>query len=165
MIRIRPLQEEDIPDVHAIDAVSFSLPWPKESFEMELRNPVSLCRVAEVCGPDGDWHIVGMMITWIIVDEAHIATIAVHPDYRQQGVARLLLASMLKTSIELGVCMATLEVRYGNKKAQRLYESFKFEVVAKRPCYYSDNNEDALIMTVNGLGKEYLMWLEKYQVL
>jgi ribosomal-protein-alanine N-acetyltransferase len=65
----------------------------------------------------------------------------------------------------MGVCMATLEVRDGNKKAQRLYEDFKFEIVAKRHSYYSDNNEDALIMTLNGLGKEYLMWLEKTQVL
>jgi ribosomal-protein-alanine N-acetyltransferase len=148
IIHIRPMTLDDVAAVHAIDELSFSLPWPEKSFRYELtENPASMCRVAEW----DDAGIVGMIVLWLIVDEAHIATIAVHPDYRGRGIARTLLADGLERMRALGAKTATLEVRTGNRAAQALYESFGFEVVGRRPRYYKDTGEDAVIMTLHRL--------------
>jgi ribosomal-protein-alanine N-acetyltransferase len=102
-----------------------------------------------------------MVVVWLIVDEAHIATLAVHPDYRGRRIARRLVKVALKEAILRGMNQATLEVRANNLAAQNLYRQLGFEIVGNRPRYYRDNNEDALIMTVSGLGQSYLDWLEK----
>jgi ribosomal-protein-alanine N-acetyltransferase len=101
-----------------------------------------------------------MIVVWRILDEAHVATIAVDPEYRGRGIGRRLLVQGLKSAIQNGSRIATLEVRASNITAQNLYRSFSFEVVGRRQRYYRDNNEDALIMTVSNLGEEYLRWLE-----
>lgn len=147
-LHIRPMTLDDVPAVHAIDVRSFSLPWPESSFRYELtENPASLCRVAEIDGVG----IVGTIVLWVIVDEVHIATIAVHPDYRGRGIARMLLTEGLERARSLGAQTATLEVRTGNRPAQALYDSFGFEVVGRRPRYYKDTGEDAVIMTLHRL--------------
>jgi len=82
-VDIRKMTLDDLPQVIAIDQVSFSLPWPERSFRFEITdNPASRCWVIE--GEGG--RIIGMLVLWLIVDEAHIATIAVHADYRRQGI-------------------------------------------------------------------------------
>jgi len=86
--------------------------------------------------------------------------LSVHPEYRGQGISRELLAATLVDAISKGMGIATLEVRANNLIAQALYSRFSFEVVGRRPRYYRDNDEDALIMTVEGLDKRYLRWLE-----
>src|SRR5690606_23674322 len=111
---------------------------------------------------DGSKVIAGVIVLWMILDEAHIATIAVHPDYRRRGIGKQLIATALAEGIRQGAASATLEVRAGNEAAQNLYRLFRFEVVGRRPRYYRDNNEDALIMTVNSLDDRYLQWLESY---
>ena len=95
-----------------------------------------------------------MSIVWIISDEAHIATIAIHPEFRGLGYGKRLLAETLRQSIMRGVILATLEVREGNLNALNLYRSFGFIVVGQRPQYYRDNNENALVMTVEPLGMQ-----------
>jgi ribosomal-protein-alanine N-acetyltransferase len=103
--------------------------------------------------------VVGVIVVWLIEDEAHIATISIHPDYRGQGISRELLAAALLESIRQGTVLATLEVRANNLIAQALYRKFRFDVAGRRARYYRDNQEDALIMTVVGLDENYARWL------
>jgi ribosomal-protein-alanine N-acetyltransferase len=157
---IRPMQAEDLPAVQAIDQVSFAMPWPASAYRYELYdNPHSLLWVAEAVGPDEQRQVVGMVVVWLIIDEAHIATIAVHPDYRARGIAAELMAAALSGALEHGMLTATLEVRAHNPPAHKLYQRFRFEVVGRRPRYYRDNNEDALIMTIDKLDRGYRDWL------
>lgn len=143
---------EDVPQVQAIDQLSFSLPWPESSFKFELtENENSLCQVAVV-----DGRIAAMIVVWIIVDEAHVGTIATHPDFRGRGLARQLLAHTLLQAMPLGAVLAMLEVRRGNTPAIQLYEAFGFEVCGERRHYYQDNGEDALLMTLPKLEETHL---------
>ncbi len=159
-VLIRSMQVEDLSAVREIDQLSFSLPWPESAFAYELHeNPDSLLWVAAANDSNGAAVIVGMIVVWLIVDETHIATIAVHPDYRGQGISKALMKAALTETVRRGFSIATLEVRANNKTAQNLYRRFGFEIVGGRPRYYRDNNEDALIMTVKGLDLLYLEWM------
>lgn len=187
-IYIRSMRTGDIPYVVEIDRLSFSLPWPSGAYEYELKNTkgntsghsqqwVAASRLSssEVNystssnrntiepGPIMDQNeiIVGMIISWYIVDEVHIATLAVRPDYRRQGIAERLLSKALSEAIGQDFYIFTLEVRAGNIAAQRLYLKFGFEIVGKRPRYYKDNQEDALIMTLKNIGTPYETWLRE----
>ena len=159
---IRPMGWADLDQVLEIDRMSFSLPWPESAYRYELAdNPASLLWVAEATPPESEWaDIAGMIVVWLILDEAHIATLAVHPDYRGRGISRQLLSVALYESAHKGARRAMLEVRAGNLVAQNLYRKFGFEVVSRRPHYYKDNNEDALLMNLDPLGEQYLGWLE-----
>jgi ribosomal-protein-alanine N-acetyltransferase len=130
--------------VHAIDVGSFTLPWPERSLRFEVSdNPAARCWVAELEG-----QVVGMLVLWLIVDEAHIATLAIQPDYRRQGLAKQLLVEALRTAYQEGARQALLEVRAGNEAAQAMYRTFGFEEVGRRAKYYKDNGEDAILMTL-----------------
>jgi ribosomal-protein-alanine N-acetyltransferase len=160
-IRIRPMQPDDLEQVRLIDRLSFSLPWPESAFQYELNaNPAALLWVAEVEPVPEERVVVGMIVVWLIVDEAHIATIAVHPDFRGQGIGRRLLSTALRQAIRKGASQSMLEVRAGNVSAQALYRRFGFEVTYRRPRYYRDNQEDALLMNLTGMDEKYLGWLE-----
>lgn len=149
-ITIRPMRVDDLGIVHQIDCLSFSLPWPANAFRYELlENQNSRLWVAEIESADKVGVVVGAIVVWLVVDEAHIATLAVHPDYRRRGIATKLLKTALKECARLGMRSATLEVRAGNLEAQSLYRRFGFEVVGRRRAYYQDNQEDALIMTLS----------------
>ena len=100
-----------------------------------------------------------MIVIWAILDEAHVATIAVNPDYRGQGIGRRLLAIGLQAAYQRGARMAFLEVRRSNTVAQNLYQRFGFQVVSERLRYYQDNHEDALLMTLEQLQPEELLAL------
>jgi ribosomal-protein-alanine N-acetyltransferase len=156
-IRIRAMQIEDLQQVHAIDTGSFSMPWPLSSYRFELlENPSSMLWVAEASSPEMASVVVGMVVVWMIMEEAHIATIAVHPAYRGRGIGRQLLAHSLQEAVLKGATQATLEVRASNEVAQNLYLELGFQIVGRRPKYYQDNLEDALIMTAFGLSYETL---------
>jgi len=160
IIHIRPMRLEDLEQVHTIDRASFSMPWPESSYRYELlENPNSRSWVAVTNASDDNQPVTGVVVIWLIEDEAHIATIAVHPEYRGQGISRELLAFALSNVIQEGARLATLEVRANNLIAQALYLRFRFEIVGRRPRYYRDNDEDALIMTADGLDDTYLRWL------
>ncbi len=144
---IRRMTLDDLPAVVALDRMSFSLPWPERSFRFELTdNPASRCWVAEA-----DGEIVGMLVAWLLVDEAHIATLATHPAYRRRGIARKLLRRALRSMAEEGAVSSLLEVRESNAAAQELYRRFGYEAVGRRKRYYKDTDEDAILMTLTGL--------------
>jgi [ribosomal protein S18]-alanine N-acetyltransferase len=160
-LKYRPMALEDIPRVHEIDVLSFSLPWPQNSYQFELtQNPSTLAIVNELIPPGAIPIIIGMAVVWIMVDEAHIATIAIHPQFRGHGIGKKLLAETLRRSIQRGATLATLEVREHNSIAQQMYQKFGFEIVGRRLRYYQDNNEDAVLMTLSKLGDGYLSWLD-----
>jgi ribosomal-protein-alanine N-acetyltransferase len=149
---IRPMRQDDLEQVGEIDRVSFSMPWPKKAFQYELNdNPRSTLWVAEANTPGRKNQIVGVIVSWLIIDEVHIATLAIHPNHRGKGIAQRLILAALQDAVKKGAHQATLEVRTNNIPAQELYRSFGFIVVGRRVQYYRDNNEDALIMTATEL--------------
>jgi len=149
---IRPMRQDDLEQVGEIDRVSFSMPWPKKAFQYELNdNPRSTLWVAEANTPGRKNQIVGVIVSWLIIDEVHIATLAIHPNHRGKGIAQRLILAALQDAVKKGAHQATLEVRANNIPAQELYRSFGFIVVGRRVQYYRDNNEDALIMTATEL--------------
>ncbi|HXQ33139.1 MAG TPA: ribosomal protein S18-alanine N-acetyltransferase [Anaerolineales bacterium] len=151
-IIIRKMTLDDIDRVIEIDRMSFSLPWPERSFRFELTdNPASRCWVAEL-----DGKLVGMVVAWLIVDEVHVATIATHPDFRRQGIAKRLLSYTLRELRNEGAQSSFLEVRASNYGAQDMYRKFGYEESGIRPRYYKDNDEDALLMTLESLDVERL---------
>jgi ribosomal-protein-alanine N-acetyltransferase len=92
-----------------------------------------------------------MIDVWLILDQAHIATLAVHPDYRGKGIAADLLIKVLVEAVNRGARRAMLEVRASNQIAQSLYKDYGFEIVNRRRRYYRDNDEDALLMNLDNL--------------
>ncbi len=143
---LRPMRLADLPAVYAIDQASFPSPAKSGTYEYELTQanvPVNyqiLLAAATLVGYAGFWLQGG--------DEAHIMTIATHPQWRRQGLGELLLINLLYLAGEQAATMATLEVRRSNQAAQALYHKYAFVVEGERPRYYRDTNEDAVIMTV-----------------
>ena len=152
-LTIRKMMVDDVSAVVDLDQKSFSLPWPERSFRFELTdNPASRCWVAEL-----DGKVVGMIVVWLIVDEAHVATLATHPDHRRQGIGRRLLAHALRHLIADGARSSFLEVRESNLAAQEMYRKFGYEAAGRRRRYYRDNDEDAILMNLESLTVERLM--------
>jgi len=148
-LTIRAMAIGDLGAVAELDAISFSHPWPKNAFAIELANQGARCWVAEA-----DGGVIAALVFWRVLDEAHLATIAVHPAYRRRGVARQLLQIAMGAASVEGAHIFHLEVRAGNEAAQKLYESFGFEIVGRRPKYYKDNGEDAVLMTKSVISKQ-----------
>jgi ribosomal-protein-alanine N-acetyltransferase len=143
-LAIRRMTPDDVPQVSAIDKISLTLPWPERSFRYEVTdNPAARCWVAEA-----HERLAGMLVLWFIVDEIHVATIATHPEYRRQGIAQQLLARALASAAQEGARRSYLEVRAGNVSAQALYRKFGFVEDGRRPRYYKDNGEDAILMSL-----------------
>jgi ribosomal-protein-alanine N-acetyltransferase len=141
---VRGMTVEDVPAAHAIDESSFTLPWPERSLRFEVTdNPAARCWAAESGG-----RLVGMLVLWMILDEAHVATVATHPEFRRQGIANQLLVAALESAYAEGARSALLEVRAGNLVAQEMYRKLGFEVVGRRERYYKDNHEDAILMAL-----------------
>jgi len=144
---IRKMIAHDLELVIAIDQVSFSLPWPQRSFQFELTdNLASRCWVAEL-----DGRIVAMIVSWFIIDELHVATIATHPEFRGRGIGKKLLVHALLSAKKEGAVKSFLEVRASNVVAQNMYRTLGFVEDGRRKEYYKDNNEDAILMSLNGL--------------
>lgn len=154
---VRPMELRDVPRVREIDLASFSLPWPERSFRFEItENPASRLWVADVQLSDGQCVVVGMIVMWQVLDEAHIGTFAIHPAFRRRGIGSQLLAKSLLEVYEMGVRQCYLEVRRSNLAAQNLYQKFGFKVTSVRKGYYRDNGEDALIMTLENINPQKL---------
>jgi len=140
-IRLVPLAKEHLSDIVRIEKVSNSSPWSEQSFRSELTNPQSVFLVALVNG-----EVVGFGGLWLVVDEAHITTVAVDPERRHQGIGRKLMLELLELAGARGMTCSTLEVRAGNEAALKLYESLGYVRASCRRMYYPDNDEDAVVM-------------------
>jgi len=146
-VAVEPMRLADIAAVHEIERLSFTTPWPAYAFEQELTaNRLARYVVARV-----GTTVVGFGGVWLMVDEAHVTTIGVDPDWRRQGVGRRLLVALIDLAEELRASRVTLEVRAGNAGAQALYAELGFDVAGRRPNYYTDDGEDALVMTTPAL--------------
>ncbi len=140
-IEVKPMSESDLPEVMEIEKVSFPTPWSKESYLAELENEAARYRVVRLEG-----KLVGYGGMWLIVDEAHITNVAIHPDFRQQGIGERLMTELIGLANQHKAIGITLEVRPSNQGALRLYNKLGFLPTAIRKGYYSDTGEDALIM-------------------
>jgi ribosomal-protein-alanine N-acetyltransferase len=146
-LRIEAMRLDDIPAVQEIERRSFTTPWPPQAYRSELEtNRLATYLVARI-----DGELVGFGGIWLMVDEAHITTFAVHPSWRRQRIGERLLVALLDIATARGAREATLEVRLSNLPARRLYEKYGFRPVGLRPRYYSDDGEDALVMTTETL--------------
>ncbi len=170
---VEPMRLEDLDRIRQIERRSFSTPWPRNSYRNELvENRMAHYVVLRCEGPDlagrdpeavdkrpGLWrrilgrsgdreskNVVGFAGIWFMVDEAHITTVAVDPEWRGRGLGELLLLALIEKCIAINASLITLEVRASNDVAQRLYYKYGFYSNGVRLRYYSDNGEDALVM-------------------
>jgi ribosomal-protein-alanine N-acetyltransferase len=133
---------DDVSGVQVVERASFPVPWPANAFRHELTQNKN---ARYIVAREGD-RIVGYAGLWLMVDEAHITTFAVHPEARRRKVGERLLHRLFDLAYAMNAEWLTLEVRASNLAAQRLYEKYGFRRAGVRRRYYSDNNEDALIM-------------------
>ena len=138
------MNEDDVDGVLAITNLCFSTPWSKSSITGELNNPLAKYIIAKDLESNS---IVGFVGAWIVVVEADITNIAVHPNYRNLGIGSKLLSSLIVLCEDLNCSLINLEVRVSNTSAQNLYKKFSFIENGLRKGYYEDNKEDTLLMT------------------
>jgi ribosomal-protein-alanine N-acetyltransferase len=146
-LAIARMAVDDIPTVLSIESQSFQSAWPPNAFQNELRDN----KLAHYFVGRLDGKIVAYGGIWVILEDSHVTTIAVHPDYRGQRLGEEMLVHLLDEAIERGASWITLEVRETNDVAQKLYRKYGFTVVSTRRGYYSDNNESALVMWAGNL--------------
>ena len=151
-IDLAPMEREHVKDVVRVERSCFPTHWPESAFLNELGNRCARYGVAKVEG-----RVVGCAGMWVIMDEAHVTTLGVLPEFRRRKIGEHLLVQLLDIARSLGARRATLEVRRGNTAAIRLYEKYAFTSVAVRRGYYTETGEDALVMWVNDL------WAEEFE--
>lgn len=146
-LEIMPMTGADIPDVLQIERSSFSTTWPADAFYNELTtNKLAHYFVGKVAG-----KIVAYGGIWVIFEDSHITTIAIDPSMRGRKYGNVMMMRLIDEAIERGAAWMTLEVRESNVGAQQLYRKFGFTTVTTRKGYYSDNNENALVMWAGNL--------------
>jgi [ribosomal protein S18]-alanine N-acetyltransferase len=140
---VQTKDSDDLDGVAALEAASFTNPWTREMLEREIvRSEVAHIFVARGAGR----RVAAFCTCWIVYDELHVNSIAVDPELRGQGLATILMRTVLAEAERRGAHRATLEVRQSNTPARRLYEKLGFTVVAVRSQYYTQPEEDALIL-------------------
>lgn len=138
---IVPMKENHVPQVAALEKICFSDPWSEASVAGELQNPLSTWLVFEENGT-----VCGYIGAQSVPPEADVMNLAVAPDCRRQGIARQLLSRLTKLLHRQGIEALFLEVRPSNHAAIALYEAFGFVQIGRRPKYYVNPSEDALIL-------------------
>ncbi len=146
-LTIREAGLTDLKSVFAIEKESFPTPWSRWTFLAELNQSLGHILVAGP-SPPLPWELWGYIVFWLVADEMHLLNLAVHPEKRRRGVARFLLQEALRRSRTLGAKAAWLEVRPSNIPALALYASFGFREVGRRPGYYQDTREDAILLVL-----------------
>lgn len=140
-VKLRTMNKKHIDEVLQVGSLSLKEAWSKDALNKEIENPLAKYLVAEV-----DNKIVGFAGLWKIYDEGHITNIAVHPNYRGNGIGSKLVESLINNFDAWYINSLTLEVRKSNITAQHLYKKYGFIEEGIRKNYYNDNKEDALIM-------------------
>ena len=143
-LHIRAATIRDLDAILAIENVSFATPWTRQAVSDELRRR----RHAIYLAADSDEALIGYAGAWCYEGEAHIMNVAVAPDFRRQGVGEALLMELLSRAREAGADLAYLEVRPSNRGAIALYRKLGFTEAGRRPRYYRDTGEDAILMTL-----------------
>jgi ribosomal-protein-alanine N-acetyltransferase len=149
-MRIDPMEAGDLSAVLRIESVSFTTSWPANAFSNEIRDN----KLAHYFIGRLDGQIVAYGGIWVILEDSHVTTIAVHPDYRGLKLGEEMLLKLLDEAIAQGASWITLEVRESNDVAQKLYRKYGFTTVSTRRGYYSDNGENALVMWAGNLKGE-----------
>lgn len=165
--RLRTMQSDDVGAVMDVERASFASGWPRTAFARELSGNAmaryAVLDVVERPGGSGN-RLIGFGGIWLMVDEAHVVTLAVMPELRGNGFGRLLVHGLVGLARDNGMAVATLECRVSNSAARGLYGDYGFYEVGLRKRYYADNGEDAVIMTTEDLSSEaYLHRLERLQ--
>lgn len=143
-MNVRRMTMEDIDEVYEVEKNSFTVPWTKESFFNELSsNYFAVYHVAEY-----EEKLIGYCGMWLVLDESQITNIAILPEYRGRGFGEKLLLAVMDVARKRGASIMSLEVRVSNESAQSLYKKLGFQPGGIRKNYYSDNQEDALVMWV-----------------
>lgn len=138
---IRLMKQDDVPQIANLEKLCFSDPWSENSIATELDNRLSCWLVAEEQGT-----VAGYVGSQSVLDMADMMNIAVAPDFRRQGIAEQLILALIEKLKEKGIIALLLEVRVSNAPAITLYEKLGFEQVGRRPRYYHNPREDALIL-------------------
>jgi [ribosomal protein S18]-alanine N-acetyltransferase len=141
----RYMKEEDIDQILEVEHASFATPWSREAFYNEIYNN----KFAVYIVLEEDERIIGYVGAWVVIDEAHVTNLAILPSYRGKKLGEALLRKMMTVAKDMGARSMTLEVRVTNNVAQSLYRKLGFQNGGIRKNYYTDNQEDALVMWVN----------------
>jgi len=141
---------DDLDAVMAIERAAFRHPWSPELFRRELEHDWSTILVAveplTSAQGKGSERVVAFLIYWLVHDEVHVLNVAVSPEHRRKGIARMLMAEVEKRAHAASAALLTLEVRRSNHAALDLYREFDYRAVGVRPKYYADEGEDAIVM-------------------
>ena len=166
LFRVELMTPADVEQVVRIEQESFTAPWPASAFRYEItENEHSTMLVVRPAprsnrlahgllsafGINRPKLVLGYGGSWLLVDEVHISTLAVHRQWRGRGLGELLLLCLLDRGLESGGIRSTLEVRTSNLTAQELYKRLGYKIIARQKRYYADNNEDAYIMVTPDL--------------
>lgn len=138
---IRKMNLGDVSAIAELEKVCFSDPWSENSIAFEVENPLSYWLVAEV-----DGVVAGYVGSQTVLDASDMMNLAVSPDYRRQGIGQALVEALVEHLQKNKVIALLLEVRVSNAPAIALYERMGFEQVGRRPKYYHNPREDALIL-------------------
>ncbi|MDE0582000.1 ribosomal protein S18-alanine N-acetyltransferase [Planococcus sp. A6] len=145
LVTFRKMTIHDVNEVYEIEKQSFTLAWTKEAFEQEmLKNEFAYYVLAET--QEG---VVGYCGMWLVMDEAHITNIAISPKERGKKFGEALMKEAIETAKAQGAKLMTLEARVSNVAALNLYRKLGFQNGGIRKGYYTDNQEDAIVMWVN----------------
>ena len=141
MMEIVNMNETHVAAIAALEKLCFSDPWSENSIAGELNNRLSYWLVALE-----DGEVVGYIGSQSVLGESDMMNVAVHPDHRRKGIAEALIDALSAVLRERGNVCLTLEVRASNEPAKALYEKLGFIQVGRRPNYYRNPKEDALIL-------------------
>jgi [ribosomal protein S18]-alanine N-acetyltransferase len=173
---LRLMQPDDIEQVSALDVMSFPTMLPPINYKTELINPMAHYMVAydgmplpeRVKAAGISPLLLGFAGMWLLAGEAHIINLAVRPESRRKGLGELLLMGMIEQAANLKASLITLEMRLSNQAAQKLYEKYGLTRRGVRRAYYTDNREDAAIMTLDApcspdMQARRRVWQQTYQ--
>lgn len=144
-LSFRYMEDKDLDEIMELEHQCFTVPWSRDAFYNELhQNKFASYIVLEEAG-----RIIGYCGAWLVIDEAHITNVAILPDFRGRGLGEAIMQKMIDQCKENQIERMTLEVRESNTVAQSLYRKLGFQDGAIRKNYYSDNQEDAIVMWVD----------------